>query len=58
MQQQMVGPVTRLAHGIEVAVTEEIGLHVHLLHFQLASLDLVVDPLVVGEFYGGAAAAG
>ena len=44
--QQVVGPGTGLTLGVGVGTTEEVGLNVHLLDVQFASLDLVVNPLV------------
>ena len=36
--QQMIGPAARLAGRVHVGAAEEIGLHVHLLDFELAGL--------------------
>ena len=44
--EQVIGPAARLAGGIDVAAPEEIGLHVHLLDFQLALCDALVHPLM------------
>ena len=38
--QQMIGPAARIAGGVDVLAPEEIGLHVHLLDFQLAGLTI------------------
>ena len=46
--EQVIGPAARLAERIHVGAAEEIGLHVHLQHLELAGLDLLVDPLVAG----------
>src|SRR6185437_800067 len=44
--QQMICPAARLASRIHVGAAEEIGLHVHLQHLQLAGHDALVDPLM------------
>src|SRR5690606_27123605 len=44
--QQVVGPAAHAASGVEVGAAEEVGLHVHLQHFQFASFDLLVNPLM------------
>ena len=44
--QQMVRPAPRLAERVHVGAAEEVRLHVHLLHLQLARLDALVHPLV------------
>ena len=46
--EQVVGPASRLAFGVDVPAPEEIGLHVHLLDGELAGLDSLVNPLVAG----------
>ena len=53
--EQVVGPAPRLAEGIHVGPAEEVGLHVHLQHPQLAGRDLLVDPLVAGVEAAGVA---
>jgi hypothetical protein len=42
----VVGPAARIARGIDVLAAEEIGLHVHLLDLEFASLDALVNPLM------------
>ena len=44
--EQVVGPAARLAERVHVGAAEEVGLHVHLQHLQLAGDDLLVHPLV------------
>src|SRR5215467_4435383 len=44
--QQMVRPTARLAGGVHVGATKEIGLHVHLLDLEFAVADALVHPLV------------
>ena len=44
--EQMVGPASRIARRVDVLAPEEIGLHVHLLNLQLASLDFLMDVLM------------
>ncbi len=44
--EQMIGPGTWLAFGVDVLATEEIRLHIHLLYCELAGIDLVAYPLV------------
>ena len=46
MPQQMIGPTARLAGRVHVRAPEEIGLHVHLLYFEIAGCDALVNPLV------------
>ena len=46
MPQQVIGPASRIACGVDVPAPEEIGLDVHLLDAQLAFLDPLVDPLM------------
>ena len=46
MPEQMIGPAARIAGGVDVLSPEEISLHVHLLDFQLARDDLLVDVLM------------
>ena len=46
MPQQVVRPAARLAERVHVGAAEEVGLHVHLQHLQLAGLDALVHPLV------------
>ena len=46
--QQVIGPAARLAERIDVRPAEEIGLHVHLQHLELAREDALVDPLMAG----------
>src|SRR3546814_2125142 len=42
----MVGPGSRLPHGVDVLASEEIRLDVHLLDVELASADLAMEILV------------
>src|SRR5579871_753356 len=42
----MIRPAARLAGRVHVGAAEEIGLHVHLLDFELAFLDALVHPLM------------
>ena len=44
--EQVIGPAARIAGGVDVLPSEEIGLHVHLLDLQFAGLDLLVHVLV------------
>ena len=46
--EQVIRPAARLAQRIHVGAPEEIGLHVHLQHFQLTCRDPAADPLVAG----------
>ncbi len=46
MPEQVIGPAPRLAFGVHVLATEEIGLDVHLLDGEVARRDPVVDELV------------
>jgi hypothetical protein len=42
----VIGPAAGIARRVDVPAPEEIGLHVHLLDFQLASRDTLVHPLM------------
>ena len=46
--QQVVGPGARLALCVRVAATEEVRLRIHLLHVELARVDLAAHELVRG----------
>ena len=48
MPEQVIRPASRLAFGVDVPATEEIGLHVHLLDVEFAGFYPLPDPLVAG----------
>jgi len=48
MPQQVVGPAAGLAQSVDVAAPKEEGLHIHVLHVELACHHFVVYPLVAG----------
>ena len=48
MPQQMVCPAAWLPQGVHIRATEKIGLHIHLKHIELPSLDLLLHKLVAG----------
>jgi len=48
MPQQVIGPTARLAERIGIGAPEEIGLHIHLQHFQFPGKDALVNPLMTG----------
>ena len=56
--QQVVGPTARLTQRVHVGAAEKIGLYVHLLDVEIASLDFLMNPLVAGIEASGVATHG